>query len=640
MNHSFTHRSQRFTLRFSSLLLLALLCSAAARAGNFEGYNIVLEANDDATRTSGVCATTYMPPTTVVTVMKFLSGGGTTAATGLSSCGSGTTVTGNTFTANASTGYWCFSGPETLYQISFSGGSYGTITYNWIPTQSSSGFYNVKDFGAKGDGTTDDTIAFKGALAYIGTRNGGTLYVPQGDFAIGVGATNFRGLTLPSGLNLIGASSIYTGAPTGNAITNSGGASRIKLSASTGESSSSDLFRIGECTERVNLRDVELYASSNVGTNAVEAVGKYSNSAQDLSFDRLVFSNFNRGLYFHGLPDSNPLVSYGWQVDYVKVNHCRFVYNQDAGIYVDTNNTDWKITGCVFINPAKSSTVRADSIYIYRGGQFLVTDTYSGGFPSALGGDFINSEFGGELIVISSECESMTRSLVFGEAAATLGITRLYAYPLTLVGNVFGNLIDIKIGATFTSTGNLYGADTVHSVAAVKIYSTGDRFCYDSTTLTCNGGDPTKAKFIGGKLMFATGQQVDGSIVGRLTTIGTDAEVDTESTDASIPTLSVKNTNYLKPLLEMGQAPYLYTTSRDSSGWLNFKGTQSSPYRGYKFDAPVQLPSLTYANLPTGTPGNGSMVYCSDCARNTSPCSTGGSGGAPAMLVNGQWECK
>jgi len=42
-------------------------------------------------------------------------------------------------------------------------------------------FVNVKDFGAKGNGKTDDTKAFKAALAAMKNNNGGIVYAPTGN---------------------------------------------------------------------------------------------------------------------------------------------------------------------------------------------------------------------------------------------------------------------------------------------------------------------------------------------------------------------------------------------------------------------------------------------------------------------------
>ena len=43
---------------------------------------------------------------------------------------------------------------------------------------------NVRDFGATGDGTTDDAPAFQKALDALATAGGGTLFVPAGKYAI------------------------------------------------------------------------------------------------------------------------------------------------------------------------------------------------------------------------------------------------------------------------------------------------------------------------------------------------------------------------------------------------------------------------------------------------------------------------
>lgn len=44
--------------------------------------------------------------------------------------------------------------------------------------------YNVLDFGAKGDGKTDDTNAFQKALSKAGAMGGGTVYAPEGKYCI------------------------------------------------------------------------------------------------------------------------------------------------------------------------------------------------------------------------------------------------------------------------------------------------------------------------------------------------------------------------------------------------------------------------------------------------------------------------
>lgn len=71
---------------------------------------------------------------------------------------------------------------------------------------------SVKDFGAVGNGSTDDTTAFQNAIDYVNSLGGGDVHVPMARYA-------FTGtLTLKANVNLIGD---YTGTPepSGNFLT-------------------------------------------------------------------------------------------------------------------------------------------------------------------------------------------------------------------------------------------------------------------------------------------------------------------------------------------------------------------------------------------------------------------------------------
>ena len=48
----------------------------------------------------------------------------------------------------------------------------------------SGGGHNVKDYGAKGDGRTDDTIAIQKTIEYVSARGGGMVFIPQGEYLI------------------------------------------------------------------------------------------------------------------------------------------------------------------------------------------------------------------------------------------------------------------------------------------------------------------------------------------------------------------------------------------------------------------------------------------------------------------------
>lgn len=53
-----------------------------------------------------------------------------------------------------------------------------------IDSQLADNAINVKQFGAKGDGVTDDTIAIQNAINYIAQRNGGIAYMPNGTYLV------------------------------------------------------------------------------------------------------------------------------------------------------------------------------------------------------------------------------------------------------------------------------------------------------------------------------------------------------------------------------------------------------------------------------------------------------------------------
>lgn len=91
-------------------------------------------------------------------------------------------------------------------------------------------FRNVKDWGALGDGSTDDTTAI--AAAFTAMSGGGTLYFPTGDY-------RYTTLTVPAGVVLLGVSRVNSvltcTSATGTGLLFSGAGSsvsRLKLTAS------------------------------------------------------------------------------------------------------------------------------------------------------------------------------------------------------------------------------------------------------------------------------------------------------------------------------------------------------------------------------------------------------------------------
>jgi len=66
--------------------------------------------------------------------------------------------------------------------------------------------FNVRKFGASGDGTTKDTVAFQKALDACAAANGGTVTVPAGDYLIGsIELKSYTTLQLEKGARLMGS---------------------------------------------------------------------------------------------------------------------------------------------------------------------------------------------------------------------------------------------------------------------------------------------------------------------------------------------------------------------------------------------------------------------------------------------------
>lgn len=604
------------SLPIFAVVATCTLAVCAQEPKRFEGYSFIINADD-----GPQCAIRFLPNRPEInSVQVFVAGTNRqTPAAGLSACDE-STVQGSRVTPNGLQ-KWCFQGPEDMYEISQSNGE----NYIWYPLGRDTGFFNLMDFrpirrtaAGKYEFSTpvDYTKTFQNAIAQIASRQGGTLRVPDGDYIVGTtdGSTrdpNFHGITLPAGITVEGASGVFS-TPNAN-FPNRRSPTRIRLRGDR-----QAIFKIGNCANYITLRNLELVGNANLflepqrgstQTYGVEAAGKWAkpvqgrpeapNSAQFFSFENVTFQYFDTGLYVHNVdPDEkckpNEQVCNAWQFDYVKVDHSLFLNNR-TGIYIDTFNTDWKISNSQFSYVAAFAP--GIGIRAKRVGTMLIEQSFGGGYNygGEIGGTFLYIDTLLALTIINSSAERSQRAIY------TLPMGSVSSVMITNIGGVWNDRIELNGRVNYISTGNLYGSRGIQASKDVTVTSTGDRFCYDPLILPGQCNDPTGSpvaehRFGDARVMFRTGRLPEGTGKDRLE----------------------RQPNF-----------FGYDVEINNGIW--------------QLDPNITFRDITaFAAAAEGRPrvSDGAMVYCKDCRRGA-VCAQGtaGTDGAFAKRINGQWRC-
>lgn len=653
---------------FIVTILLATAAVVAAQ-NKFEGYSLTVDIDD-----SGACPVKYKPSGSN-SIDVYYAGTKRLASDVVACPGSGSTANLGHVTPNGD-GRWCFQGGNDFYEVVLE----GLTRYIWYPTNKETGFYNVKDFRPILQGAftepADYTVTIKRAVAFIASRQGGTLYFPEGDYIVGTtnGVTrspSFKGITLPTGIVIQGASPNASIPTTNEPMKRSPTSIRLRHNNQA-------IFRIGGCTDHITIKNMELLGNSalfgeqprdSTGNYGIEAVGKWQldaanqidnpNSSQFFKFENITFQNLDRAIYLHNLNDqtptscdSNTQMCGQWQFDYVKVDHGVFINNK-AGIWINTYNTDWKVTNSLF-----NYVAPGEGIHLQKGGSMLIEESFGGGYNhgAQIGGPFINIDTFGTLTMINTSTERGQKSIYVNPDGA------ISTMMMVAIGSHFGDKIELSGRMNYVSSGSFYGAKTVVASPNVKITSTGDRFCYDPaiTPGYCrdeNNQPVTNPGFVGGKIMFQTGRVAEGSgenfIQRRPNFFGHDVLIHDDEETNSEPLLSARSQNFEKPLLRLGQSNFWYDFKRDErTGFLNLLGNQPKPYTGLTINGLMQMDKNTTFNdlivyattISNGAPliTDGAIVYCKDCGKNAQGVcvqGTAGVDGAFAKRINNTWRC-
>jgi len=168
---------------------------------------------------------------------------------------------------------------------------------------------NVRDFGAQGDGVTDDTAAIQAALDVLTTAHGGTAYFPQGTYLV-------RPTVSGDPILLLGTANLrLTGEGVGQATIKVGNGSLPYKSILHGTIVNTDLS---------NLQVDHLTFDHNIANNAL------ASEASILAHPQMTVAVFNgtdiRYTHLHiiNASSTNNLVANGTAVARVTITHCIF----------------------------------------------------------------------------------------------------------------------------------------------------------------------------------------------------------------------------------------------------------------------------------------------------------------------------
>jgi hypothetical protein len=448
---------------------------------------------------------------------------------------------------------------------------------NTAPTQQAVPGVNLKSFGARGDGRTDDTNALRAAVATAVKAGGGRVIIPPGIFRV------TGPIDLPSGIIIEGSGSAYNGF------------CQLLLTEPNQK-----VFTIGENRRGIKIRDLEIkaqYASASPfrimpGTIAIAAQGRVPNqSSIDIEFRGLSIFGFEKGISVEGSTAEG-----NWQFDQVLVDHCTIAEGK-YGIYINSqNSTFWKISHC-----AIGTLAGGYAIYILRAGPVTIEDTLSSGpsgylanRPETKARAFVYLGGGQGMVTITNG---------FGEGVdyfLEVGGVGNYTLPITVMGSVVGQVL-FHSSVQYVSIGNDYyrpgAVSTTGDANDVLVQSIGDAVQDPelSGVVPPNGGSAFKLQG-NGRVVFSSGLfgASFNNPVSFLQAVGIG------SRPAAGALLNLVMPNNGQTHLRLGDTSgNVYNLGRDSTdGYMNFYGTQKG-YTGFRFNGDLVPQQSGQGNLGT-----------------------------------------
>ena len=322
--------------------------------------------------------------------------------------------------------------------------------------QADAGIASVKDYGAVGNGTADDTAAIQAAIDAVSAAGGGTLLFPEGTYIA-------AGLTIAASVYLQGSGERAT-------------TLKLKNSANT--------YLIADTRYVNNV----LYSSGPYGISGMTLDGNKTNNTSGSCLIIQTYASTFRDLTIWNAPEhgviSTSVTANGSNILNTvpdnRFENCHFQYNKKCGFYGKDNNNilaDQMFLGCTFFGNGQSGFYQ---VVAERSAGFVFNDCrwYSG-----YQGDIDVSKWSrGQITGCNFELNAQSapnNSSVF----ASLRIRTISEQGVTTItGNVFylsasnATATDIYCGVyldaapqNITITGNAFRAETLTNKYAIQM---------------------------------------------------------------------------------------------------------------------------------------------------------------------------
>lgn len=422
-----------------------------------------------------------VPPATPITssTIEVYEQGGTNPGETLAaifSCTNPQQALSNPFTVN--TPYYCFMGAQTAYDVLVSADSRKVRRVISEQSVQTKGVYRLTDFGARdtsdpADANADSAYALMSAMAYIGTRGeqGGKLIVPNGVYKVSnPNSAALLPVVIPPGLTLEGLNG-----------KGSFGSSRIQL-----ELNNQTLFKIGNNTDRVTIRDLSLIGfvcsqgncTGSAGSKAIYGEIGDTKASHFFLASSINIQGFEEAFTFSGAPGSANNGQFG---------SARIENANVSALYpirLNAQNAELLVANSVLLTYKHPSNNEEASVRIDKAGAVTLDKVYGGTAQRTVGNKplaFVLVK-GRHSVIRLNDCQSenVTYNFLYDYVPPTNDIKP----PIIFDGVGFGDLVVFKGNVNFTSIGSSYASNGVQFWGRMKngastdseIYSYGDRF--------------------------------------------------------------------------------------------------------------------------------------------------------------------